>query len=137
MVMEAKALLGFAGWTATHVAIIVGDRVLRVLLKQRRANEFQKSRDGDERSFIGRVGKSHANCLENLPLFATVVLVNKTFGGPGLGVLPQWYLYARVAQSLVHWSGVSELAVNVRFAFFMLQGALLAAMGAKAYSAMS
>ena len=37
---EAKALLGFAGWTATHVTNIVSDRVLRVLLKQRRANEF-------------------------------------------------------------------------------------------------
>ena len=53
---------------------------MKAMLKKK-ANEFTKSRDGGDATFIARVGKSHANCLENLPLFAAVVLVNKAFGG--------------------------------------------------------
>lgn len=133
---SANALLGFVGWTAAHTAIIIGARVIKVILKQRRANQFGKSRDGDEVSFIGRVGKSHANCVENLVLFAAVILTNKAFARVDLGDFPTWFLYARVAQSLVHWIGVSELQVNVRFAFFITQAALLAAMGGKVHAAL-
>ena len=132
----AVALLGFAGWTAAHAALVVGARVGAVLAGKKKANEFTKSRDGGEATFIARVGKSHANCLENLPLFAAVVLVNKAFGGASLGALPSYYLAARIAQSLVHWSGVSEIQVNARFAFFVIQGALLALMGKTTFEAL-
>ena len=128
-----KALLGFAAWTATHIALIVGDRVVRVMLKQRRSHDFGKSRDGSESSFIGRVGKSHANCVENLVLFAAVILTNKAFGGVDLGSMPKYYLMARVAQSLTHWLSVSELAVNTRFSFFLAQCALLVGMASQTY----
>jgi len=132
----AVALLGFTGWTAVHAALVVGARVGAVLAGKKKANEFQKSRDGGEATFIARVGKSHANCLENLPLFAAVVLVNKAFGGASLGALPTYYLFARIAQSLAHWSGVGEMHINARFGFFLAQGALLALMGKKTFEAL-
>ena len=65
-----------------------------------------------------------------VPHFQIFLYVFTFVAAVGLGLL-------LVKQQGVHLVWVSELAVNVRFAFFMLQGALLAAMGARAYSAVA
>jgi len=87
------------------------------------------------RSFIGRVGCSHANCVENLPLFATVILVNAVMSGtPDISKQAWYYVAARVAQGVTHWTSVSDAAVTIRFVCFFVSMVLLISMG---YTTMS
>ena len=75
-----------------------------------------------------RLNRAHLNCLENLPLFASVVLVATvaSMRSPTLDTLARVYLGARVGQSLAHLSSGGTGAVNVRFGFFLVQVGCLA-----------
>lgn len=70
-----------------------------------------------------RLNRAHMNCLENLPLFAAVVLTGAVIGAdsPTLDLFATVFLGARIAQSAVHVASGSDTAVNVRFAFFATQ----------------
>jgi uncharacterized MAPEG superfamily protein len=73
----------------------------------------------DERRLMWRAFRAHLNCLENLPLFASVVLVATVRGvvHPLLDLLAVIYL-ARVGQTTIHLSGRPG---NVRFTFLVVQ----------------
>ena len=69
-----------------------------------------------------RVEHAHANALENLPLFAVIVLAAAAMGKSA--VTDHWamyVLYARVAQSVVHMIGVSHWLVMLRATFWSIQ----------------
>ena len=83
-----------------------------------------------------RISCSHANLVENIPLFAAVVLTNRAFGGPDISKLAQYYFYARCGQAAAHVSSVSSLAVNVRAGFFFASWMLLLKMAADTLTAM-
>ena len=72
------------------------------------------------------------NRLENLPLFAVIVLVagqmNKL---EAIAALAPLVLYARVGQSLAHLSGTGKLNVLVRATFWAVQLALFVLMLSK------
>jgi uncharacterized MAPEG superfamily protein len=70
-----------------------------------------------------RLNRAHMNCVESLPVFASLVLVATVAGLrlPVLDTAARIVLAARVGQSLAHLSSGSNLAVNVRFAFFIVQ----------------
>jgi uncharacterized MAPEG superfamily protein len=82
----------------------------------------------DDRRAIWRLYRAHVNAVENLPLFAAVVLVAAVVGrdGPALDALAIAYLAARVGQSVSHVSPGAGLRFNVRFGFFVAQLACLA-----------
>lgn len=136
------ALLAFTGWTAMHV-LLLGflERIPLLLRGKRRADQFSKSRSYTEDNFVGRMACHHQNCLENLPLFAVVVLVNAfvSISGGESDVSSvasidheAWlYVYLRLCQGLVHWYKVSHYAVLVRFYFFAPGLFLLIYMGFK------
>jgi uncharacterized MAPEG superfamily protein len=115
-------LLGFVAWTLVLLTAIAVARVAAVLRGEKRANEFPSGvpHGGDG---YWRLNRAHMNCVENLPMFATVVLVATVAGlrGPGLDTLARVYLGARVGQSLAHVSSGGVVAVNVRFTFFLVQ----------------
>ena len=115
-------LLGFVAWTLVLLVGVAGTRTAAVLVGQKRANEFPSGvpHGGDA---YWRLNRAHLNCLENLPLFATVVLVATVAGirAPLLDTLACVYLGARVGQSITHVSSGSVIAVNVRFTFFLVQ----------------
>jgi uncharacterized MAPEG superfamily protein len=115
-------LLGFVAWTLVLLTAIAVARVAAVLRGEKRANEFPSGvpHGGDG---YWRLNRAHMNCVENLPMFATVVLVATAAGlrGPGLDTLARVYLGARVGQSLAHVSSGGVIAVNVRFTFFLVQ----------------
>ncbi len=69
-----------------------------------------------------RLCRAHANCYENLPVFAAVILVATVTGNAAItDPLARWVLVARVAQSTVHLLSTSELAVMTRATFFAVQ----------------
>ena len=102
-----------------------GMRAVLVLTGQRAANRF--SPDGSDVSpFSNRLCRAHANCYENLPLFAAVILLALLMGRNGVtDPLALWFLAARVAQSTVHLVSTHHYAVLARFGFFLAQGLIL------------
>ncbi|MGH7893145.1 MAG: MAPEG family protein [Candidatus Binatia bacterium] len=88
----------------------------------------------DDRRLIWRLFRAHVNSVENLPLFASVVLVATVRGVSGLALdaLAIVYLAARVGQSIVHVTPGGGLRGNRRFAFFVAQLACLLLLAAVA-----
>lgn len=120
-----SALIGFAVWTLLLVVIAVGWRGLDIL-KGRPADSWTRGRDTPRPAFISRVEHAHLNCLESLPVFATIVLAAAAMGK---GTLTDAYapivLYTRIAQSATHMVGVNHLLVLVRAGFFFVQVGLM------------
>lgn len=119
------ALLIYAAWTLILVGVIAALRASLVLRGQRQANAFAPWGD-DVSPFSARLCRAHANCVENLPLFASVVLL-AAFSNQTLVTDRQalWAVAARLAQSMVHLMSTSPRAVLIRFAFMAAQMLIL------------
>ena len=97
-----------------------------VLSGRRRANSFTPWGD-DVSPFSARLCRAHANCVENLPIFAAIVVVAVlTDASHVTDPLALWVMAARIAQSAVHLASTSTRAVAVRFAFMAAQVLVLA-----------
>jgi len=81
------------------------------------------------------VSQSHANCVENFPLFAAVVLTNKLVDGPDLTLYAGLSFTARCCQVMFHAKGVSDNEIVLRFYAFFPQLVILAIMAAKTATA--
>jgi len=115
-------LLGFVAWTLCLLLAIGAARVFQVLAGKAQATDFTAGVPHGSDAYW-RLNRAHLNCLENLPLFATVVLIATVVGiqTAALDTLARVFLAARIGQSLAHLSSGSALAVNVRFGFFLVQ----------------
>lgn len=116
-------LIGFVVWTIVLVVALSIAR-LRHLARGGSHREFGIP---DDRRLIWRLFRAHLNALENLPLFASVVLVAAVRGLSSLALdaLSLVYLAARIGQSLVHISPGAGLPGNTRFALLLVQLACL------------
>ena len=122
MTTPLLCLLGFAGWAILLVLALGVVRVSQVLSGKKKANEFPSGTPhGSDREW--RLNRAHMNTLENLPIFATIVLVGGVAGATSgrLDLLAEIVLAGRIGQSLTHIAAGSNLAVNVRFSFFGAQ----------------
>ena len=122
MTSSLTALIVFALWTIVLLLSIGGARVGQVLAGKARASDFPGGvKHGGETYW--RLNRAHANCVENLPVFAAIVLVAAVSGqtSPTFDKLAWAVALARIPQSLVHISSGSEMAVNIRFLFFVIQ----------------
>jgi hypothetical protein len=122
MPLPLLCLLGYAGWTMVLIVAVLSLRGLEVLAGRKRFNEFPGGvpHGGDA---YWRLYRAHANVVENLPLFAVVVLVGTTLhvATPTFERLPAVALGARVVQSLAHVTSGSVPAVIIRFSAFAVQ----------------
>ena len=117
-----QALVGFALWTLALVALVFLYRGLRFLQGTPINHWPRGSKPADDASFVKRVEDAHANCLENLPVFAVIVLAAAAMDKSGsANALAPWVLYARIGQSLAHLWGVGPLQVFVRASFWSVQ----------------
>jgi uncharacterized MAPEG superfamily protein len=124
MTVPVWMLLGFAAWTVLLLLSTVGvyrwSRILtgRVPIRDFRADQVE----GED--WYRRSMRAHANCIENLPVFGSIVLALYVagVGGSIVNFLSISVLAARVTQSLVHVCLVQTNTVAaVRFAFFLVQ----------------
>lgn len=131
MTLSQWALLGFVFWTVLLLVVGIGTpRVTAVIKKQARANSFNPNvPHGSER--YQRTMRAHMNCVENLPVFASLVLLgtlvvipSSLFQLAAITVLP-----ARVLQTVAHVASGRNRAVLVRFAFFSVQVLCFVLMG--------
>src|SRR6476619_3394027 len=119
MTTPLLCLLALVAWIVALVVALTVAR-LRYLARGGSVREFGIP---DDRRLVWRLFRAHANAVENLPLFASVVLVAGLLGrrSVALDALAIAYVCARVGQSIVHVSPGAGLNVNVRFVFFALQ----------------
>jgi uncharacterized MAPEG superfamily protein len=115
------AVLGFAAWTLLLLAAIAALRATLTLRGLRYANSFAVSGE-DVSPFSARLCRAHANCYENLPAFAGIVLVAVISGQSQVtDALALWALAARVAQSTIHLISTRNRAVILRFSCLSIQ----------------
>ena len=126
MSVALLSLIGFAAWTLALAAVVVSYRTLLVLSGKHPANSWTRGSAIPSPALITRMEHAHLNCIENLPVFAVVVLVEVAMNQAAvIAVLAPWVLAARVAQSLTHLVGVSHWLVFVRASFYTVQVALM------------
>jgi len=117
-------LLAFAVWTLLLLFGTVGVyRWSRILTGRVPIREFRAD-DVEGEDWYKRAMRAHANCVENLPVFAAIVVALQSSGTTGRAVdgVSLLILAARVAQSLVHVSlPQTNAVVSVRFGFFFAQ----------------
>jgi hypothetical protein len=132
MTRSLYCLVGFAAWAALLVSSIGVVRWVQVLTGRKRVNEFPGGvqHGGD---VYWRLNRAHINTVENLPIFATLILVAQLLH---VGVLlpAEIVLGARVVQSLIHVSSGSPPAVTLRFTAFATQVACFVTMIVKILS---
>ena len=120
-----QALLGFAAWTLLLVAGVFLYRGLRFVTGTPINHWPRGAKPADDAPLVKRLEDAQANSLENLPIFAVIVLAAAALGKlDAIAALAPWVLYARVGQSLAHLSGVGVLQVLVRATFWSVQLAL-------------
>ena len=121
MTIPMWALLGFATWTLLLLMVIVGVyRWVNILFHRAPIASF-RSDQLEGAGWYQRGTRAHANCVENLPVFAAIVLALSAVGadGPVVDALCAIVLIARICQSLVHVSHAqTDVFVAVRFIFF-------------------
>ena len=116
-------LLALVAWT---IGLVLALTVVR-LRHLRRGGSVRDFGVPDDRRLVWRLFRAHTNAVENLPLFAAVVLVAAIVGRHGrtLDVLAVSYLAARIGQSVAHVTPGAGLRFNVRFWCFLAQLACL------------
>lgn len=121
---SALALIAYAAWAILWVLTIITLRSWIFLVHKRPSAEFQP--DGSDVSpFHMRLCRAHANCVENLPIFAGIVLTAIVTGHADVtDSLALWVVGARVAQTLTHLVSTSNLAITIRVTFFAAQLAI-------------
>jgi uncharacterized MAPEG superfamily protein len=123
------ALLLFAAWTLVLMFVYVGYRIVLVLSMKKPANSWGRDDKVDDPAFLVRAKHAHLNCLENLPVFAAIVLAAMALGkAPVVDAVAAFVLYARLAQSVVHLIGVSHWLVFIRANLLLVQALLFAYM---------
>jgi uncharacterized MAPEG superfamily protein len=124
MTIPVLMLFAFAGWTVLTLLGSIGVyRWSLILTGRANLNEFP----GDKPHGAGwyrRAMRAHANCVENLPVYAALVIVINvsSVAGSVLDSLAIGVLAARIPQTVVHIAfPETNLTVGVRFAFFFVQ----------------
>jgi uncharacterized MAPEG superfamily protein len=123
------ALTAFAAWTLLLSGAVFSARLPLMLIADFRINSFPSgSPHGPDRYW--RLNRAHANAVENLPVFAAIVLIGKIIG-ESRDVFEHLALIvpaARIAQSALHVSSNHEVVVTFRFICFFAQWAAMMAM---------
>ncbi len=120
-----QALLGFTAWTVLLVLLVFAYRGGRFLAGTPINNWPRGAKPADDAPLVKRIEDAHANCLENLPVFAVIVLSAAALDKlAAVDALAPWVLAARIGQTAAHLWGTGPLQVLVRASFWALQLAL-------------
>jgi len=124
MTIPQWVLLGFAGWTLMVLSGTVG--VYRLSSIAFRGSGFGEWRADDTQGsdWYRRAMRAHMNCVENLPVYAAIVLCATAAGttGPLMDELSLVMLGARVCQTTTHISfEQTDRVAAIRFSFYLVQ----------------
>jgi len=115
------AFLGFVSLTILLLATLGGLRVNMTMRGLKAPNSFDPT-GKDVSEFSGRLCRTHANCYESFPYFGGLLLLAIATGTTAVtDGLAYYFIGARVLQAVIHLASTSNMAVQVRFAFFLVQ----------------
>jgi uncharacterized MAPEG superfamily protein len=116
------ALIAYALWAVALVLALAIARTTMVLRGRAKANSFTAGVPHGSDAYW-RLNRAHLNTLENLPIFAAIVLCGWVIGMEGamFNRLAVIVVIARIVQSLIHIVSGSATAVTFRFAVFAVQ----------------
>ena len=114
----------FVGYIIVMLALLGTLGMLRVgltLTGKRAPNSFAP--DGTDVSpFANRLCRAHANSYEGFPIFGGLMLLAIAMDVTAItDSLAMYMIGARILQAATHLVSTSNLAVQVRFAFFLVQ----------------
>lgn len=116
------ALVFYALWAIALVLMIAADRLLLVFRGQVKNNEFLAGVPHGNESYW-RINRAHLNTVENLPIFAVLVLSAWVAGVEGhvFNLLATLVLVFRIIQSIIHIISGDQIATWFRTASFAVQ----------------
>ena len=124
MTMPIWMLLGFAAWTILLLSATIGVYRWGLIFAGRATVNGFSADQPEGADWYKRSMRAHANCVENLPVFAAIVLALQVSGagGPVADLASIGVLAGRVMQSLVHVClPQTSSVVAVRFSFLLVQ----------------
>ena len=117
----AYALTGFVSWALFLLVLMEVIRTYLVVTGKVAANGFTPD-NGGLSPFMQRLARTHANCIEGLPVFggllAIAIMTSRT---DVTDPQASWFLGARIVQSIIHLASTSPTAVSLRFSAFAVQ----------------
>ncbi len=115
------ALVAFAVWSGLLVFGLANFRILHAQRTKKEVNSFKP--DGSDLEGLGqRWTRAHLNCLEFLPIFATVGLAAVVSGKAAVtDPLAMVLVYLRIGQSVVHMISTAVPFVMIRAVLFVGQ----------------
>lgn len=117
-----NALLAFTAWTLLLVLGVVLYRTTLVFFRRTPANSWTRGAASASPAIVTRAEHAHMNCVENLPVFAAIVLAAVALGKAELiAGAATWVVVARIVQSTIHLSGTSHWQVVLRAVFYTAQ----------------
>jgi uncharacterized MAPEG superfamily protein len=116
------ALVFYALWAIALVLMIAIDRLLLIVRGQVKNTEFLSGVPHGNESYW-RINRAHLNTVENLPIFAAIVLTAWVAGAEShlFNLLAMIVLVARIVQSIVHIVSGGALATWFRTGSFAVQ----------------
>ena len=115
------ALLGYITWILVLLICLATYRTLLVAKKEQAVNGFKP--DGSDSPALGeRITRAQSNCVESFAFIGGLMLLALATDSAAItNGLALFLLAARLGQSVMHLISTSELAVQIRFAFFLAQ----------------
>lgn len=109
-------------WAITLLLMVGADRVLQVMRGEAKITGFTAGVPHGSDSYW-RINRAHLNTVENLPIFAAIVLSGWVVGmeSSTFNRLAVIIVVARVIQSAIHIISGSATAVRLRFTAFAVQ----------------
>lgn len=122
VVPSIAALMFYTLWAIALVLMVGADRVLQVVRGEARANSFTPGVPHGTDAYW-RINRAHSNTLENLPIFAAIVLSGYVVGqgSATFNRLATTVVCARIVQSVIHIASGGATAVSLRFLAFAIQ----------------
>jgi uncharacterized MAPEG superfamily protein len=116
------ALALYALWAIALVLMVAADRVLMVIRGQAKADSFTPGVPHGSDSYW-RINRAHLNTVENLPIFAAIVLAGWVVGmeTATFNRLAIVVVVARIVQSAIHIASGSVVAIAFRFTALAVQ----------------
>lgn len=115
------AFTGFVSWSLCLLVLMEAIRAKLVATREVPANGFTPD-NSNLSPFMQRLARAHANCVESLPIFGSLMIIAVVAGKSAItDPLAYYFLAARVVQSLIHLGSLSAMAVTLRFASFAVQ----------------
>jgi uncharacterized MAPEG superfamily protein len=132
MTIPQWVLLGFAMWTLLVLGATIGVyRWGHILSRRAKFADYGEYRI-EGRGWYSRSMRAHANCIENLPVFASIVFIATIASAKGgvMDTLAIAFAIGRVCQTFVHVSfPQTNVVVGFRSLFYNAQWLCMIVMG--------